>query len=365
MHCGRPFTAYNDGSEVAAPSGLGGLGGGAEPAVEAATTVGGLGLDGPMGGLEALGPPPDLGGDAGATQADGLGLDALSAPGPADSLGLSSGIDFGLGSLGDGDDPFGEPLGDPTRVAAVEQTRPAGPRAMSDAIGATGGAGLDAGAPATGDMAASHGGLGTLEPLATPPPGPSAPPKPRVEEAPLALDKDRAAPRRPASRSPDPRRPDSRRPDPRRPDGGRRSQTGHRPEQAGARAERPIAAAQPAAASGEQFGLGFVLWLLMAGGLVVGAVVAIGLDTGLMSLPPTVASEVVAEPSAALAKGVQELEAGRYTAAALLLQRAAEVEGEDPRVYRHLALALHRTGRSREAREAITEYRRRLAQMGR
>lgn len=359
-HCGRPFTAYNDGIEMAAPGGLGGLGSGAESAGEEATTVGGLGFDGPTGGLGDLGPPPDLGGDAGATQADGLGLDALSASGPADSLGLSSGIDFGLGDLRDGGDPFGDPLGDPTTVGGADQTRPAGPRAMSDAIGATGGAGLEGGALDAGGMAEPRGGLGTLEPLATPAPKPSAPPKPQVDEAPLALDMDRAAPRRPESRGPD-----SRRPDPRRPDGGRRSQTGHRPEKAAARGERPSAAAPSAAATGEQFGLGFVLWLLMAGGLVVGTVVAVGLDTGLMSLPPTVSSETTVAPSAALAKGVEELEAGRYTAAALLLQRAAEVEGEDPRVYRHLALALHRTGRSREAREAITEYRRRIAQMGR
>jgi hypothetical protein len=113
-------------------------------------------------------------------------------------------------------------------------------------------------------------------------------------------------------------------------------------------------------------GLGFVLWLLLAGALVAGGGVAVGLKTGFMSLPPEPAGETAAAPADEKVRAaVAALEAGQNTGAAQLLRQAAEAEGAHPSVFRYLAVALHRTGSDGEAREALAEYRRRMARMGR
>ncbi len=171
---------------------------------------------------------------------------------------------------------------------------------------------------------------------------------PRPDEAPLQLDTD-----------PRPKR-----------QGTASAKAGTAPARTPARSREvaaPRAGARPARVEQRpSLGLGFVLWLLLGGGLLAGGGVAVGLKTGFMSLPPEPAKEAAPHtPDEQVRAAIAALEAGQNTGAAQLLRQAAEAEGAHPSVFRHLAVALHRTGSDDEAREALAEYRRRMARMGR
>jgi hypothetical protein len=174
---------------------------------------------------------------------------------------------------------------------------------------------------------------------------------PRADEAPLQLDTD-TRPKRQGT-APAPR-------------GG--TPTARGPAKTREERSAPRTAAKPARVEQRPtLGLGFVLWLLLGGGLVAGGGVAVGLQTGFMSLPPEPAAEAApaSSPDEKLRAAVAALEAGQNTGAAQLLRQAAEAEGAHPSVFRYLAVALHRTGSDDEAREALAEYRRRMARTGR
>lgn len=162
----------------------------------------------------------------------------------------------------------------------------------------------------------------------------------RSEEPGLSLAVDRAPPRRTSAR--------------------REEQRAARPRPG----ERTDARKEPLPEA--PFGMGLVLALLF-GAVGVGTVLVLaGVGAGYMSLPPQLAEAAATEPapSAALAAAIEDLNAGSYTAAATRLEKLAEA-GSDPRVYRYLALALMRTNREREARDALAEYRRSLQRTGR
>jgi hypothetical protein len=182
-------------------------------------------------------------------------------------------------------------------------------------------------------------------------------PAAKADESPLVLDegpqKRRPAPttKGPAAQPPRPGRAPSR-------EVGAQAR-GARPREA---ASAPKRDASPA------LGLGLVLWLLLAAGLVCGGAVAAGLQTGFLGLPPP--AEPPAPPSAGSAdERVQTaqrmLEAGQNTGAERLLRQAAQAPDAEPRVLKSWALALHRTGNDAEARDTLAEYRRRMARMGR
>ncbi len=57
-----------------------------------------------------------------------------------------------------------------------------------------------------------------------------------------------------------------------------------------------------------------------------------------------------------------EFEAGNFTAAAFKLERLSG-NSKDPRVFKYLAMSLHRTNRPEEAKRALNAYRRLASDM--
>jgi len=114
-------------------------------------------------------------------------------------------------------------------------------------------------------------------------------------------------------------------------------------------------------------GMGAVLVLLVGAMTLSGAAVFAAVKTGSMSLPAVApgSSDLSKEapPSPALARAIAAYEAEKYTAATRLLKNLTK-KRDDPRAFRYLALALHRSNRAEAAREALMEYRLRMQRAG-
>jgi len=113
-------------------------------------------------------------------------------------------------------------------------------------------------------------------------------------------------------------------------------------------------------------GMGAVLGMLVGALTLAGVAVFVGTKTGALSMPPPLEATAVAppsEPSRALTSAVEAYEAGKINLAERRLKALAE-KGDDPRAWRYLALALHKSNRESDARAALAEYRRRMQQAG-
>jgi len=154
----------------------------------------------------------------------------------------------------------------------------------------------------------------------------------------------------------------------RRPPGSRSPAASRTPGRAPSKGVAPAAgaAARPATRTpppGRTFGMGFTL-ILVACGLVVTvvSVVALGhVESVGASAEPVSSVDAPAEspPGPGLAAALVAFEAERFTAAEQLLYRAAQTEGNDPRIHRYLALTLYKLGgRDAAARAALAEFRR-------
>lgn len=130
--------------------------------------------------------------------------------------------------------------------------------------------------------------------------------------------------------------------------------------------ERPDAKAREARSVDRPIGMGAVLGMLLGALALVGAGVFAGVKTGLLSLPPPLAATAEApepEPGPELARAMKAYQDGHFTAATARLKSLTN-KGDDPRAWRYLALALHKSNREDEARAALAEYRRRKQQAG-
>lgn len=112
-------------------------------------------------------------------------------------------------------------------------------------------------------------------------------------------------------------------------------------------------------------GFGGVLMVMLAAvALVVGGI-SVGVLWGGLA-PPEVSPAAQATALAdnpALDRAIAEVEKGNDSAATKILRGLSAKN--DPRVDRYLALVLHRTGRAREAREALARYRRGMMRVSR
>ena len=144
--------------------------------------------------------------------------------------------------------------------------------------------------------------------------------------------------------------------------GGQRG-AGARPAEKSSRPAAKAAAATPEGPEVRVFGFGFILLVLAIGTATSSVAIALIGD-----VEPTLEAVVPVEeapPGPALTAALKPFERGLFTAAEQALQQAAKSESNDPRVFRYLAIALAKTGRDREARDALGDYRRLVAEAGR
>ena len=142
---------------------------------------------------------------------------------------------------------------------------------------------------------------------------------------------------------------------------GRETSAAQRP------ARRQEAAAQKARITVDKpLGLGYVLLLLFMGSAIFmgGVVYAVQLEIAPIPQPvPAPSDRALPDPDPALAEAIAIYEAGKHGAAVARLRKLAG-KLDDPRVHKYLALALHKSKRTEEARAALSEYRRNMQQAG-
>ncbi len=138
------------------------------------------------------------------------------------------------------------------------------------------------------------------------------------------------------------------------------------PNQKKGQRDRPDAKAKEARSVERPVGMGAVLGMLVGTLALAGAAVFAGVKTEALALPPPLAATAeapVPAPGPELAEAIKAYEAGHFTAATTRLKSLTK-KGDDPRAWRYLALALHKSNRDPEAQKALDEYRRRKQQAG-
>lgn len=130
--------------------------------------------------------------------------------------------------------------------------------------------------------------------------------------------------------------------------------------------ERPDAKPKEALRVDNPLGMGALLGLLIGALALAGGAVFAGVKTGSLDMPPPLEATAEAPlppPSTALAAAVEDYNNGKINLAERRLSALAK-KGDDPRAWRYLALALHKSNRDDEARAALARYRRRMQQTG-